>query len=85
MNTLTTQFTSTGVSAAITASRGVMKISGTFVATIKLELADGSTWVDDSTFTAPGAYPFNTEVPQVMRAECSQYTSGTVTVTFDYR
>lgn len=81
----------TGVDVSHLETVGV-SISGTFVATIKIQVSyDGTNWADvpasDSvgpSFTAPGSYRFQIPAKQV-RAICSAFTSGTAVVKFGGR
>lgn len=57
-------------------------VSGTFVATIKIEVShDGTNWAQfGSDVTAPGTVKIDIPVKQV-RARCSAFTSGLAVVT----
>lgn len=70
-------FTGTANSAEMTVNHAPISITGTFVATIKLQRRDGENWVDVEQYTSPIVKNLEGK-GSVFRYSCSAYTSGTV-------
>lgn len=76
-------FTATGSSAEFEGSSAELAIGGTFVATVKLEMAipgvaGADLWVPVGTaLTAPGVAQFNSPTNRKFRVTCGPFTSGT--------
>lgn len=72
-------FTNTGTSDAETFSSADLSITGTFVATVKLQRSfDGTNWGDIEVFTAAAERVIEPATGGSYRLTCTAYTSGTV-------
>lgn len=90
MGAIKKNFTATGITEAVLWKEGVMSLSGTFEATAQIEVdvsGSGQHWapaidLDGSIIelSTPGTVFVETGVRTWVRARCSTYTSGTMTV-----
>lgn len=89
MATLSQAVTATGVTASVLMKTGAVRVSGTFVGTVQVEvdvIGDGTfaAAVDTTgaaiTFTAPGALKIDNGLSCNTRLNCTAYTSGTINV-----
>jgi hypothetical protein len=77
MAKLSGTFTATGTSNETTVNDAPISVSGTFVATVKLQRKDGSNWVDVKSYTSETVENLEGK-GAVYRFNCSAFTSGTV-------
>lgn len=77
--TISGTFGATGNSAELALAQGVLSISGTFDATVELQIYLGGAWRAIDSFTSAEVVTFDNKVGVPTRFECTIYASGTVT------
>ena len=82
------ELTATGASASVVGTPTSVKIAGTFVATVKVQIKDAhDNWINlkdtsgtEISMTAPDTWTVDTGVSEEVRVNCTAYTSGTIEV-----